>query len=69
VALVALPAGPGWHFVNLDQIAAVKFAGPKRTTVVLNGGVLLECSEDTHVINKRIEDFVQFVGRTLEAAR
>jgi hypothetical protein len=52
--------GSGWHFVNPDHIMAIKVGGPKKTVVVLHGGVLLECSEDTHVINKRVEDFVEY---------
>ena len=61
--LVSLPSGAGWHFVSIDEITAVKYTGPKKTTVIITGGVALECSEDTHVIHKRIEDFVKFVGQ------
>lgn len=48
--------------MSIDDIMAVKYAGPKKTTVILKNGAALECSEDTHVVHKRIEDYVRFVG-------
>jgi hypothetical protein len=59
--LVSLPLGSGWHFVRVDQILAVKYAGPKKSTVILVGNISLEVSEDSHVVHKRIEDFLKFV--------
>jgi hypothetical protein len=59
---VSLPSGTGWHFVNVEEIIAVKHTGPRKTSVLLTGGIALECSEDTHVIHKRIDDYIKFVG-------
>ena len=58
--LVPLPSASGWHFVNIDHIVAVRPDGPRRSVVILAGSIQLETSEDSHVINKRIEDFVKF---------
>jgi hypothetical protein len=57
LALVPLPLGNGWHYANVHSIIAVKHVAPKKSVVYLDEGVQLEVSEDSHVINKRIEDF------------
>jgi hypothetical protein len=56
--LVPLPCGSGWHFIRVDQIVAVKFMAVKKTVVHLAGDISVEVSEDTHVVRKRIEDFI-----------
>ena len=61
--LVSLPIGQGWHFVRVDSIIAIKFVAPKKSLVVLTDNVLLDVSEDTHVINKRIEDFLVYLKK------
>lgn len=60
--LVPLPLGSGWHFVRVDQIVAVKYTGPKKTTVILLGNISLEVTEDSHVVQKRIEDFAKYAS-------
>ena len=52
---VPLPADGGWHFVAREHIIAVKHVGPKKTSVVITGGVVLETNEESHAIQKRIE--------------
>jgi hypothetical protein len=54
--IVSFPCGKGWHFANLDEIIAVKYIGPGKSNIYLKGGIELECSEETHTVNKRIED-------------
>ena len=58
--LVPLPAGAGWHFVNVKTIVAVKYLGPKKTAIFLSDGMQFECSEESHAVLKRIEDFVAY---------
>ncbi|PWT83565.1 MAG: hypothetical protein C5B58_06325 [Acidobacteria bacterium] len=62
VRLVPLPFGSGWHFVQVSSILAVKWNGAKKSTVLLTGNIQLEVTEDTHVVNKRIEDFMKFIS-------
>jgi len=56
MAMVALPQGTGWHFINSEKIVAIKFAAPKKTVVFLEGGVQVEVTEETHSVRKRIDD-------------
>jgi hypothetical protein len=53
---VSLPSGQGWHFVNVEEIVAIRFGQPGKSTVFLTGGIMIECSEETHAIHKRIEE-------------
>ena len=39
-----------------NRILTVKFAGPKKSVVLLADGFKLEVTEDLYIINKRIED-------------
>jgi hypothetical protein len=48
--------------VNPDSIVAVQHTAAQRCKVILADGIALEASEDSHVINKRIEDFTKFGG-------
>jgi hypothetical protein len=60
--MVSLPLGPGWHFVHVDQIVAVKYIGSKKSMVILMGNISLEVSEDAFVVHKRIEDHLKFLS-------
>jgi len=54
--LVPLPSSDGgWHFVERSQIVAVKHIGPKKCSVIVTGGLILETNEDSHAIHRRIE--------------
>jgi hypothetical protein len=58
--LVPLPAeGGGWHFVEPSSVVAVRPTG-RTCEIILAGGISLSGAEESHVINKRIEDFVKF---------
>ena len=57
--LVALPQGSGWHFVDLSAILAVKHMAPGKTVVFPEGGLQLDVSEDSHVVHRRIRDFLK----------
>jgi hypothetical protein len=57
MAMVALPIGQNWHYVDVLAIQAIKFAASKKSVVFLVGGRELEVSEDSHVVHKRIDDF------------
>ena len=60
--LVALPQGSGWHYARVHAIVAVKHVSAQKSAVFLDGGIQLDVSEDSHVVNKRIEDFIAQLG-------